>query len=321
MLQSDFNDFIKGVSAKVHEIIDETKNLVPAFSTTGLFQHIQTDSLIHRTQGVTGFNYLEKFDENGKIKEDKTYPAYQTEYVMEDYGKIVNVSQKLMKTRESDLAAKLDEVKQLKTSQVRSLDKHAFQILVDGFSASNSKASLPISRLGDGKAMFATDHNSKVSGVSARSNRLASDPVYSETNQFTAIKMIEEQLNGRGLPIGYMGNYTIVVPPALRKLALEVNQSELRSDTANNDMNVFKGGTQVVSSVYLGAASGGSDTAWYAFANADIMNSMKYVTLIDPKIEMDKDFGTKNFKVSIDGSWAFGYSNFELGSASDGTAD
>jgi len=321
MLTTEFNDFIKGVSAQVNEIIDETKNLVPAFSTTGLFQHVTTEDLIYRTQGVTGFNYLEKFDENGKIKEDKTYPSYQTEYVSEDYGKIVAISQKLMKTRESELASKLDEVKQLKTSQVRSLDKHAFQVLVDGFSASDSKASLPISRLGDGKALYATDHTSKVSGVSNRSNRLSSDPVYSEANQFTAIKTIEEQLDGRGLSIGFMGGYTIVVPPTLRKLALEINQSDLKSGTANNDMNVYQGNTQVVSSVYLGAASGGSDTAWYAFANADIMNSMKYVTLIEPKIEMAKDFETKTFKVSLDGSWAFGFSNFELTAGSDGSAD
>lgn len=57
----------------------------------------------------------------------------------------------------------------------------------------------------------------------------------------------------------------LLVPPALFKKAKEITDSELRSDTANNDMNVYKGvyGISVYTSPYMGAAAGGSDTTWF----------------------------------------------------------
>jgi len=57
----------------------------------------------------------------------------------------------------------------------------------------------------------------------------------------------------------------LLVPPALFKKAKIITESELRSDTANNDMNVYKGiyGIEVYTSAYLGAAQGGSDSTWF----------------------------------------------------------
>lgn len=324
MLTSDFRNFVKGVSARVNEIIDETINLVPNFQQTGLWKTQQSDGLVYRTQGVTGFAYLEQFDENGRIKNDKTYEAYQTEYVMKQFGLNTEISQMLMKTRESELESKLSEVRQHRIAVARSLDKHAWQVLVDSFSTSDSSTNFPTYRLGDGVALYSDSHPSLVTGVSNRSNRLSGDPLLTEANLFTAVKTVEEQLNGRGLPIGYAGEYALVVPPALRKTAIEITKSDQRSGTANNDTNFFTytGGTMdVISNVYLGAANGGSDTAWYVFAKANEMNSMRYVSLIEPKIEQRQDFFTKTLNVSVDGSWAFGYSNFEMTAASDGTND
>lgn len=57
---------------------------------------------------------------------------------------------------------------------------------------------------------------------------------------------------------------TLLVPPKLFKLATEITESELRSGTANNDMNVFsvKYGINVATTPYFSLAAGGSDTAW-----------------------------------------------------------
>ena len=48
------------------------------------------------------------------------------------------------------------------------------------------------------------------------------------------------------------------------------------------------------------------------------MKAMRYVSLIEPKIEYETDFDTKAFRVSIDMSGAIGYSNFEYLVASAG---
>lgn len=323
MNTSNWGDFVRGVSARIDEIIDETKDMGPSFAESGLFRQEKTDGLIYRTKGVTGLNYLELFDEEDGIKTDRTYPAYETEYTMKQHGKVVSISQMLAATRMAELESKLDEVRQIRIAATRTLNKWAWQTLVDGFVTTDSDSNFPTARLNDGKALYATDHPSRVAGVSARSNRLSGDPVLTEANLFTAQKTIKEQLNGRGLPINYDGGYILVVPPALEKTAFEILKSQLRSGTTDNDINYFQGTqTDLVVSTYLGAANSGSDTAWYVFGrDGEMQQSLRYVTLIEPKIEQQVDFYTKSINVSIDMAAAFGYSNFELTAASDGTAD
>lgn len=322
MITGNWGDFVKGVSARVDEIIDETKELGPTFMDAGIFEKIQSDALIYRTEGVVGLGYLELFEQGDSIKEDRTYPAFKTEYAMQQSGKIVSISQMLSNTRSSELEQKLDEVKQNMIAANRTLNKWAWQVFVDGFGTTDSSSNFPTARLSDAVALYSTAHPSLVSGVANRSNRLASDPLLTEANLFTAVKTVREQLNGRGLPIAFEGKFTLVVPPALEKLAVEITNSVLRSGTTNNDVNFFIGGlVDVVTSVYLGAANSGSDTAWYVIAKDAPTVSFKYVSLVDPKIEKEVDFDTKAIRVSVDMAVAFGYSNFEYTAASDGTND
>lgn len=316
-----FREFDLGVNARVDEIIDETKDMAPSFLSTGLFDVKQSDSMTYRTKGVTGLGYLEKKDENGKYKEDVTTPQYKTEYNMQEFGKIVSISQLLAKTRSSELDEKLDEVRQSIIAANRSIERNAWRILVDAFVTTDSDSNVPTFRLDDGLSFISTAHTSRVSGVANRSNRVSGNPVLTETSLFSAERIIAEQLNGRGLPINYQGDYILVVPTALKKKAFEITKSELRSATTDNDVNYFTGGKMdFVSSTYIGAANGGSDTAFFVVAKNASVKPMKYVTLIEPKVEKDTDFGSKAIKVSIDAAWAFGYSNFEYICGSDGTA-
>lgn len=325
MTTGQFGDFVNGVSARVNEIIDQTKDKTPNFIESGLFGIVNTpDDLIYRTQGVVGLSYLERKDEAGAYKRDRTYPAYQTEFVLEEKGKIVEISQLLAKTRPAMLEEKLSEVKQLMLSAQRTLKKHAWYVLIDGFATTDTSVNYPTMRLNDGVSFFSTSHPSKVTGVANRSNRVASNLELSPESAFTAQRMIREQKNGRGLEIGYEGQYVFVVPPALEKLATEMFKSTKASDTGNNDINYFTGISDFMSVTYLGNASNGqtnADTSFYCFAkNVDNdERSMKYVVLIPPKIEMQVDFNTKALQVSIDGAWTFGYSSFEYTAASNGT--
>lgn len=316
MTTSQFGDFVIGVSARVNEIIDETKDLAPSFKMTGLWKTEQSDGLIYRTQGVVGLGLLEEKDEDGSLKVDRTYPAYQTEYIMKETGKIIEFSQMLAKTRPAELEQKLDEVRQARIAANRTLNTWAWQTLIDGFVTTDS--GFTISRLGDGVAMYSASHPSKVDGVAVRSNLVSGNPVLSTTSLFNAIKQVKEQLNGRGLPISPEGKFVLVVPTALEKTGQEITQSELISDSAENAINYFKGSTDMISTNLIGANAGGSDTAWYVFYKDEMQNSMRYVSLIEPKIEQTVDFDTKAIRVSIDMACAFGYSNFEMTAASSG---
>ena len=94
-------------------------------------------------------------------------------------------------------------------------------------------------------------------------NKLATAS-FSESTLNDGIVMLAEQKAQDGTIRGSMPK-TLLVPPKLFKLASEVTESELRSGTANNDMNVYstKYGINVATTPYIGAAAGGSDTAWY----------------------------------------------------------
>jgi hypothetical protein len=84
----------------------------------------------------------------------------------------------------------------------------------------------------------------------------------------TAIQMLGEQKAQDGEIDGHIPS-VLLVPMALYKKACEITESKLRSETADNDMNVYsdKYGIKVYTSPYLGAAAGGSDTAWFLLSD------------------------------------------------------
>lgn len=100
-------------------------------------------------------------------------------------------------------------------------------------------------------------------GGGTTSNILASSPLSTTTlnNAFVALR---QQVNQAGVIMGGVPKI-LLVPPALLKLAVEITDSVLISDSGNNAINFYRSmlGITVMSSPYLSAAAGGSDTAWF----------------------------------------------------------
>jgi hypothetical protein len=96
------------------------------------------------------------------------------------------------------------------------------------------------------------------------SNRVAGNPVLSPTALNTAIVQLLEQKSQDGVIMGQQPAY-LLVASANFKNATEIVGSQLVSDSANNALNVYSStyGISVWHSPYLGASSGGSDTAWF----------------------------------------------------------
>lgn len=95
----------------------------------------------------------------------------------------------------------------------------------------------------------------------------AATTVLSSTSLNAAITALAVQPNQAGIVKGQQ-IATLLVPPALIKLALELSDSALAGDTSTNAINVFRSayGYRVYSNPYLSAATGGSDTAWFVLA-------------------------------------------------------
>lgn len=86
----------------------------------------------------------------------------------------------------------------------------------------------------------------------------------SDSTVNNAIVALREQKNQRDVILGGVPSI-LLVPSKLFKSATQITESALVSDSANNALNVYRSayGFIVKSSPYLGAAAGGSDTAWF----------------------------------------------------------
>jgi len=114
-------------------------------------------------------------------------------------------------------------------------------------------------------AYLVSDSHTNINGDTI-DNKLTA--ALSETSLNDAIVMLGEQKAQDGEVDGHIPS-VLLVPMALYKTACEICESELRSGTADNDMNVYsdKYGIKIYTSPYLGAAAGGSDTAWFLLSD------------------------------------------------------
>lgn len=112
----------------------------------------------------------------------------------------------------------------------------------------------------DGVALISASHVT-ISGETV-SNLITGALTESTLND--GIVALSEMKSQDGVVIGGGAN-ALLVPQKLYKKACEIVKSERRSDTANNDTNVYSSAydIKVYTSPYLGAAAGGSDTAWF----------------------------------------------------------
>lgn len=96
------------------------------------------------------------------------------------------------------------------------------------------------------------------------SNLLASPSPLSDSNVNNMIVGLREQVNQKGVILGGVPSI-LLVPAKLFKYACQITDSALVADNSGNAINVYRSmyGFTVHTSPYLGAASGGSDTAWW----------------------------------------------------------
>lgn len=114
----------------------------------------------------------------------------------------------------------------------------------------------------DGSAIFST-HTLIGGGTQSNAGTAALTP----TSLNTGLVNMIEQKDQSGVIRGSVPK-VLLVPPAVWKHAREITDSALIADLANNNINVYRSalGITVWTSHWLGAAAGGSDTAWFLLA-------------------------------------------------------
>lgn len=133
-------------------------------------------------------------------------------------------------------------------------DYNAFALFRNGFTTALTA---------DGVSIFNSAHPLIGGGTQSNTGTAALTP----TSLNTGLVNLVEQKNQAGVITGSTPA-VLLVPPALWKHAREITDSALIADLANNNINVYRSalGITVWTSHWLGAAAGGSDTAWFLLA-------------------------------------------------------
>jgi phage major head subunit gpT-like protein len=137
-------------------------------------------------------------------------------------------------------------------------DDNAFKVFRGGFTTTLTA---------DGSALFST-HTLIGGGTVVNNGTGALTP----DNLYTGIVALRQQKNQAGVVLGNVPSI-LLVGSALFKKAIEITQSALLADSADNNLNVYRGiyGLKVMSSPWLdaniGSGTTGSDTAWYLLSN------------------------------------------------------
>ncbi len=294
-----WTDLIAGVGLQISEVFDQgQEEYTPGISAL-LIKSTGEGAEKHYT-GKTGLGRLSLFEEGDDISVKRRYKTYTTTVAYNFYGEGVQVTKANIEDRDFD--AQLDEMKDLSVAANFSQDESGMQLFNGGFATTTTVRGYKLTFYGDAKPTFSTVHPTTVPGGSTQSNASSTGITFGHDNLETAKVALTLQKTDDGIPLSLGGTPTVVVPLNLEREAMEVTMSELTPETANNAINVHKGSTNVVSSVFLDATNGGSNTAWFLVVPG--RTKMYHEVRQAPELETDVDILSKNATFTVDARWA-----------------
>ena len=167
-------------------------------------------------------------------------------------------------------------------------------LLNNGFTTFNS---------GDGVSLFNTAH-STVEGTN-NSNRLATDADLNETSLEQAVIDIAAFTDERGLLIAARPR-KLIVPPALMFVATRLLETDLRTGTADNDINAVRSNGSIPEGYRVNHYLTDADAF---FVVTDVPNGLKHFVRTAMQTSMDGDFDTGNVRYKARERYSFGVSD------------
>lgn len=296
-----WTDLIGGVGLEIAEVFDQGQEEYVVGIGRVLIARGATGAQESYT-GKTGVGELQRFEDGDDMPGGRRYKAYTTTVVWNNYGKFIDVTANTIEDR--DYKAELDEMKDLSIGSNYSQDKSGVQLFNGGFATTRDVNGYRMTWYGDAVPLFSTIHPTMVPGGSTQSNASATGVIFSGDNLETAHVALIEQQTDDGLAMSLLGQPMLILPPALKKEGLEITETKLDPENANNTINVYVGGmdTDMMVSTHLAAANGGSDTAWSLI----VPQRAKLTHHVRMASSLDQDINIKNRVVTftVNARWA-----------------
>lgn len=254
---------------------------VATAETPLVFMQDSTDRQAVITEQFMGTGYWEERAENKDVHQSTARVGNQKTFPVLNFADSVDISKNLF---DDDQHSTVETMMRNFARNARlSRDRNAFKGYYLGFSTVLTN---------DGQPLFSNSHVT-LSGDTV--DNLLTD-VLAEPSLYDAVVALTLQKTQDGTLGGHEPAALIVAPKNFKK-AMEITKSELKSGTANNDLNYYSQvypGMQVFQSPFLATAYGGNDDAWYVVSrNHSLYRWVRQdvlTTLVDWKFQRNNSY-------------------------------
>ena len=274
-----------------------------------------------KNTGLTEFGDFQITGEGGDAAMDDLQETFPKLIEHEELMKMLEITKTMVEDSDVDMIKQ--KTKNFVKSYKRSRAQFATNLLcVEGAKASFGGKSDLDRTTGDGKALFATDHPGKKTGVAVQSNVF--------TNEFSADMLIRlagilrNFRNDSGNIMGYTAN-KIIIPGdcyAMEEQIKRIIRSELVVGSANNDVNTQRGLWQlIVNPLWVHDAGTNPYIIMSDEANEELMGN-EFFDRTD--LQMKEQVSIKNHNLQYSGRFRMGGGFFNwrhviMGGATEGT--
>jgi hypothetical protein len=242
---------------------------------------------------LSGFAAAPVKNEGAAIAYDNGQEAWTARYTHETIAYGFSITEEAMEDNLYDsLSARY--TKALARSMAYTKQVKAAYPLNNGFTSYNS---------GDGVTLFSTAHPLVSGGYN--SNRPATAADLNETSLEAAVIQIAAWTDERGLLIAARPR-KLIIPPANMFVATRLLETELRTGTADNDINAIKSNGSIPEGYTVNHFLT-DPSAW--FLTTDVPNGMKHFVRSPLATSMDGDFDTGNARYKARERYSFGVSD------------
>jgi hypothetical protein len=156
---------------------------------------------------------------------------------------------------------------------------------------------------GDGVSLLNTAHPTRSGN---QSNTLATAADLSETSLEQILIQIADMKDDRGLRIAAQGQM-LVIPTAYSFVAERLLESQLRTGTADNDINAIRSGGYLPKGYHVMRRLTDSDSFFVA---TDVPDGLKHFQRSALKKGMEGDFETGNVRYKVRERYSFGFTDW-----------
>lgn len=282
-ISTDWGDLLlPGLKTVFYSVYDELPEQFPkVFKTKTSTKATETEL------GMGAFTpWVERVNETDNVTYQKIAQGLERTFSHKEFASGFAIGKRLYEDELYGIINKMPE--DLGRAGRTKVETDAAAIYNNAFDGTNAK-------IYDDKALCAADHPYE-GGLSGTQSNLVTGAL-SDTTLKTAITLMRGMKDNGGKQIVFMPD-TLIVPPQLEWLAIELTKSAQKVGTSDNDINSLAGRLKVFVYDYL------TDTdAWFV-ADSKRMN-INFFWRIKPEFEKSKD--SDNFVAKYNGRMRYSY--------------